>query len=90
MTTPGQQNWAQQAQQRAQQQHQQQMNAIFRRNAADHDRYLRQRRRGTAGPISRLFALVVIAIAVGIFVTILNTAEPGLWHHVKTWFDQIL
>ncbi|HEX7659777.1 MAG TPA: hypothetical protein VF444_09870 [Pseudonocardiaceae bacterium] len=98
MTNPGQQ-WAQQAAQQANQQAQRNADALFRRNAADHDRYLARRRQASAGPtgvfgvlgrlVGLVVALAIIAIAVGIFVVILNAAEPGWFGLVQTWFQRI-
>ncbi len=86
MTTPG----ARQAQQNYQQQVQQN-SATFARNAAYQDQL--RRRRGPVGMVRRLvglvFSLVFVAIAVGIFLTILSAAEPHWFDHVKTWFEQI-
>ena len=49
--------------------------------------------RGPVGVVRRLFgfvfSLVFIAIAVGIFLMILNAAQPDLFNHVKSWFDSI-
>jgi len=86
MTSPG----ARQAQQNYQQQVQNN-SATFRRNAAYHDARRRQAR-GPVGPVRRLlglvFSLVFVAIAVGIFLMILNTAQPELLDHVTTWVDK--
>jgi hypothetical protein len=82
MTSPG----ARQAQQNYQQQVQNN-SATFRRNAAQH-----ASRRGPMRPIRALlglaFSLVFIAIAVGIFLMILNAAQPELLDQAKTWFDR--
>jgi hypothetical protein len=87
MTSPG----ARQAQQSYQQQVQNN-SATFRRNAAHAD-YLRNRGRGPVGMVRRLFglvfSLVFIAIAIGVFVAILNVAQPDWFGHVTAWFDQI-
>ena len=52
-----------------------------------------RRRRGPVGAIRRLFgfvfSIVFIAIAVGIFLAILSTAQPDWFDHVMSWFDQI-
>lgn len=87
MTSPG----ARQAQQNYQQQVQNN-SATFRRNAAHAD-YLRHRGRGPVGMVRRLFglvfSLVFIAIAIGVFLVILNVAQADGADHVTTWFDQI-
>ena len=87
MTTPG----SRQAQQQNYQQ-QVQNSMTFARNAAHDQRRLHARgARGPVGAIRRLFgfvfSLVFIAIAIGIFVLILSTAEPHWFDHVKTWFE---
>jgi hypothetical protein len=86
MTSPG----ARQAQQNYQQQVQNN-SATFRRNAA-YDDARRRQARGPVGPIRRLlglvFSLVFVAIAVGIFLMILNTAQPELLDHVTSWVDK--
>lgn len=88
MTSPG----ARSAQQ-AYQQQVQNNSATFHRNAAYHDQLRYRRRRGPVGMVRRLFgflfSLLFIAIAVGIFLTILSVALPDWFDHVKTWFDQI-
>jgi hypothetical protein len=90
MTTPG-----ARAAQQAYQQQVQQNSANFRRNAAyqDHLRYRRQHRRGPVSVVLRLlgfvFSLVFIAIAVGIFLLILGSAQPDWFDHVRSWFDSI-
>jgi len=87
MTSPG----ARQAQQNYQQQVQNN-SATFRRNAAYDDARRRRQARGPVGPVRRLlglvFSLVFVAIAVGIFLMILNTAQPELLDHVTTWVDK--
>jgi hypothetical protein len=88
MTSPG----ARSAQQ-AYQQQVQNNSATFRRNAAYQDQLRYRRQRGPVGAIRRLFgfvfSLVFIAIAVGIFLAILSTAQPDWFDHVMSWFDQI-
>ncbi|MCW6006753.1 hypothetical protein K1W54_19510 [Micromonospora sp. CPCC 205371] len=89
MTSPG----ARSAQQ-AYQQQVQNNSATFRRNAAyaDQLRY-RGRRRGPFVFIRRLFgflfSLVFIAIAIGIFLTILGVARPDWFDQVMSLLDQI-
>jgi hypothetical protein len=84
MTTPG----ARQAQQNYQQQVQHDR-STFARNSAYH---ARRRRRGPVGVVRGLlglvFSLVFIAIAVGIFLMVLNAAQPHLLDQVKTWFER--
>ncbi|MEV6611804.1 hypothetical protein [Kutzneria sp. NPDC051319] len=84
MTSPG----ARQAQQNYQQQVQNN-SATFRRNAAHH---ASTRRRGPMGPIRALlglvFSLIFVAIAVGIFLMILNAAQPELLDQAKTWLGR--
>lgn len=83
MTTPG----SRQAQQNYQQQIQH-GRSTFARNAAYHGQ---RRRRGTGGVISGLFgfvfALLFMAIAIGILLVILNAAQPDLLDQVKSWFE---
>lgn len=85
MTTPG----ARQAQQNYQQQVQHN-SATFARNAA-YQGQLRGRR-GPVGVIRWLVglvcSLVFVAIAVGIFLMVLNAAQPDLLDQAKTWLDQ--
>lgn len=84
MTTPG----GRQAQQNYQQQVQHDR-ATFARNSAYH---AQRRRRGPVGVVRRLlglvFSLVFVAIAVGIFLMILNAAQPHLLDQAKTWFER--
>ena len=88
MTSPG----SRQAQQNYQQQVQH--FSTFQRQSAEAQRQLGHRRhRGPAGPIRRLigfvFSLVFIAIAAGVFLVILTTADPHWFDHVKTWLGSI-
>jgi hypothetical protein len=84
MTSPG----ARQAQPNYQQQVQHN-SSTFQHNAAYH---ASMRRRGPMGPVRALlglvFSLLFIAIAVGIFLMILNAAQPELLDQAKTWLDQ--
>ncbi|GAA3431720.1 hypothetical protein [Kutzneria kofuensis] len=82
MTTPG----SRQAQQNYQQQVQHN-SSTFARNAAYHAQ--RRGRRGPVGAVRRLFglvcSLVFVAIALGIFLMILNAAQPDLLDQAKSW-----
>ncbi|HEY1571323.1 MAG TPA: hypothetical protein VGG05_08285 [Pseudonocardiaceae bacterium] len=86
MPTPG--GWPAQ---RAHQQQVQHDRATF----AAHQNHVRyRRRRGPAGPHGRLFgvvfALVFLAVAVWIFLTVLSGTEPDRLDHVRTWIGQLL
>ncbi|WP_134668013.1 MULTISPECIES: hypothetical protein [unclassified Amycolatopsis] len=83
MTTPAGRN-AQQNYQRQVQQN----STTFARNAAYHAQLNRRRGSGglARGLVGFLFSLVFIAIAVGVLLVVLATAQPEWFEHVKNWF----